>query len=229
MAQKITDKKKDSTAIKRMVSNRFLQSIEQLVQSGAVKNESEFAKRINEEQREFSSIKSTELNRFVDISMLYKAVNEMDYNANYFLVKDGDKTEELFRGSVNITGGTVNGNNNVVLTGQAVSQSGNVYFQVEKLIQSLPEEDRKIILDELGSVNTGLHNQIEALKKTLAQFKREIAKDELLLKQYEREREKDQKIISLYEKQQEADKKIIADQEKRIKDLEQSSSKKKSR
>lgn len=228
MKQKITDEKKTEPSIKRLVSDLFLKSIDETIKSGVVKNRREFAARIHEEQKELSMIQNPDNKRFVDFDMLYNAVNELDYNANYFLVKDGDKKEELFRGnSVHITGGTVHGDNAVVLTGQAVSQTGDVYFQVKKLIQGLPEKDKKAILEGIASLNTDMNSQIEALKKTIAQYEREFAKDELIIKQYEREIEKDQKIITLYEQQQQSDKKIIEAQEKRIKALEQTSSRKK--
>lgn len=184
MKQGIANKKKSETSIKKIVSEQFFRTVEQAIQDGVVKNQRDFALRIQEEQAEFSKIKSPGSNRYVDIEMLFKAVNTLGLNANHILVDGGDKTEKLQRERVQINGGTAHGNHNIIMTGQAVSNSGDVYFNVEKLIQSLPGKDKKAILEKIGKLelqNTGLNGQIEDLKKTIDRYEREIEKDRKII------------------------------------------------
>lgn len=184
MKQGISGKKKSEASIKRIVSEQFFRTVEHAIDNGLAKNQRDFAIRIQEEQAEFSKIKSADSNRYVDIEMLYKAVNILGLNANHILVEDGDKTEKLQRDGVTINGGTAHGNNNIIMTGQAVSNSGDVYYNVEKLIQGLPSKDKKTILEKIGKLeiqNTGLNSQIEDLKKTIDRYEREIEKDRKII------------------------------------------------
>lgn len=177
MKQPVEIQESSELAIKRQISDKFIQAMDEMIALGIVKNPREFAARIYERQEEISRIKKTDGKRYVDIDMMFHAVNELGMNANHWLVKGGDKTEPLQRKGVKIKGGTVNGNHNVVLTGQAVSNSGDVYFNVEKLIQSLPGKDKKAILEKIGSLEAqtvGMNNVIEDLKKTIDRYEREL-------------------------------------------------------
>lgn len=196
MKQGVAIKKKSEASIKRTVSEQFLRTVEEAISSGIVKNQREFALLIQEEQAEFSKIKSPDNNRYVDVEMLWKAVNQLGLNANHFLVEGGDKSEKLQRPGVQINGGTVNGNHNVVLTGQAVSNNGDVYYNVEKLVQSLPAKDKRAILlkiSKLETQNAGLNDELADLKKTIDRYEREIEKDKKII-------ESQEKIIKLLEK-----------------------------
>lgn len=189
MKQGIASKKKSEVSIKRIVSEQFFRTVEHAIDSGLAKNQRDFAMRIQEEQAEFSKIKNPDNNRYVDIELLYKAVNVLGLNANHILVEDGDKTEKLQRDSITINGGTAHGNNNIIMTGQAVSNNGDVYYNVEKLIQSLPNKEKKIILEKIGKLevqNNGLKSQLEELKKTIAHYEREIEKDKKLIETQEK-------------------------------------------
>lgn len=188
MKQEVKKQKESEPSIKRIVSDQFIKTVKQAVGVGIVKNEREFALRIQELQKEFSAIKHGD-NRFVDIDMLFRAVNELGINGNHFLVKDGDKTEKLQREGVQINGGTVSGNNNVVLTGQAVSQNGDVYLNIEKLIQGLPSKERKAILEKIG----GLNDELADLKKTIARYERELKTNKKII-------ETQEKLIKMMEK-----------------------------
>lgn len=188
MKQEVKKQKESEPSIKRIVSDQFIKTVKQAVGVGIVKNEREFALRIQELQKEFSAIKHGD-NRFVDIDMLFRAVNELGINGNHFLVKDGDKTEKLQREGVQVNGGTVSGNNNVVLTGQAVSQNGDVYLNIEKLIQGLPSKERKAILDKIG----GLNDELADLKKTIARYERELKTNKKII-------ETQEKLIKMMEK-----------------------------
>lgn len=195
MKQRVENSKKSDLSIKRIVSEQFFKTVQHAVSAGLVKNQKEFATLIKEQQTEFSRIKNPDENRYVDVEMLYNAVNILGINANHVLVDGGDKTEKLQREGVIINGSNVKGNNNVVLTGQAVSNGGDVYYNVEKLIQSLPAKDKNAILKKIANLetqNTGLNTQIEDLKKTIDRYEREIEKDKMII-------EAQEKIIKLME------------------------------
>lgn len=189
MRQEVKKQKESEPSIKRIVSDQFLKTINQFIASGGAKNISGVATLMQENRKEFSSIKNHENNRFVDLEMLFRAVNELGINGNHFLVKDGDKTEKLQREGVQVNGGTVSGNNNVVLTGQAVSQNGDVYLNIEKLIQGLPSKERKAILDKI----CGLNDELADLKKTIARYERELKTNKKII-------ETQEKLIKMMEK-----------------------------
>lgn len=189
MKQGVAIKKKSEDSAKRDISNRFIAMIDLAIERGIIKNHREFVQLIDEPQGEFSKLKDPEYNRYVSVEMLQKATTIVGFNANYVLAQDGDKTEPLMRKDVQINGGNVSGNNNVVLTGQAVSQNGDVYLNVEKLTQSLPSKDRKEILKKftaLESQNTKLNADIEDLKKTIDRYEREIEKDKKIIQTQEK-------------------------------------------
>ncbi len=191
MKQPIRSRKnKSDVSIKREISDRFFKMVAEAIEKDLVKNQREFAIRIDEDQAEFSKIKNPSENRYVDIEMLWKAVNVLGINANHLLVEDGLKSEKLQREGVNITGGTINGGqNNVVLTGQAVANNGDVYYKVEKITQRMPAKDRQEILknfDNLQKRNTAMANEMMDLKKTADRYEREIAKDKKIIEMQEK-------------------------------------------
>ncbi|MES2394607.1 MAG: hypothetical protein V4549_01310 [Bacteroidota bacterium] len=191
MKQPIRSKKnKSDVSIKREISDRFFKMVTEAIEKDLVKNQREFAIRIDEDQAEFSKIKNPSENRYVDIEMLWKAVNVLGINANHLLVKDGLKSEKLQREGINITGGTINGGqNNVLLTGQAVANNGDVYYKVEKITQGVPAKERKEILkniDDIQKRNTQMANEIMDLKKTADRYEREIAKDKKIIEMQEK-------------------------------------------
>lgn len=197
MKQSVVNKKnKSDVSIKRMVSERFFKTVLVAIEKDVVRNQREFAMRIDEDQAEFSKIKNPSENRYVDIEMLWKAVNMLGINANHILAEDGLKTEKLQREETTINGGTINGGqNNVLLTGQAVANNGDVYYKVEKITQGMPEKDRKEILkniDELQKKNVQMTNEILDLKKTIDRYEREIGKDKKII-------ETQEKLIKLME------------------------------
>lgn len=197
MKQPVVDKKnKSDVSIKRMVSERFFKTVLVAIEKDVVRNQREFAMRIDEDQAEFSKIKNPSENRYVDIEMLWKAVNMLGINANHILAEDGLKTEKLQREETTINGGTINGGqNNVLLTGQAVANNGDVYYKVEKITQGMPAKDRKEILkniDELQKKNVQMTNEILDLKKTIDRYEREIGKDKKII-------ETQEKLIKLME------------------------------
>lgn len=180
-----TKKNKSDVSIKRMVSERFFKMVAEAIEKEVVKNQREFALRINEDQAEFSKIKNPSENRYVDIEMLWKAVNILGINANHILVEDGLKSENLQRDRTVINGGTIHGGqNNVVLTGEAVANNGDVYYKVEKITQKIPAKDRNEILknfEDIQKRNTYLTNEMEDLKKTIDRYEREIEKDKKII------------------------------------------------
>lgn len=191
MKQSIVSKKnKSDVSIKRMVSERFFKTVLEAIEKDVVRNQREFAMRIDEDQAEFSKIKNPSENRYVDIEMLWKAVNMLGINANHILAEDGLKTEKLQREETTINGGTINGGqNNVLLTGQAVANNGDVYYKVEKITQGIPAKDRKEILkniDELQKKNIQMTNEILDLKKTIDRYEREIGKDKKIIETQEK-------------------------------------------
>lgn len=189
-------KNKSDVSIKRMVSERFFKMVAEAIEKEVVKNQREFALRINEDQAEFSKIKNPSENRYVDIEMLWKAVNILGINANHILVEDGLKSENLQRERTVINGGTIHGGqNNVVLTGEAVANNGDVYYKVEKITQKIPAKDRNEILknfEDMQKRNTYLTNQMEDLKKTIDRYEREMDKDKKII-------EAQEKLIKLME------------------------------
>lgn len=191
-----TKKNKSDVSIKRMVSERFFKMVAEAIEKEVVKNQREFALRINEDQAEFSKIKNPSENRYVDIEMLWKAVNILGINANHILVEDGLKSENLQRDRIVINGGTIHGGqNNVVLTGEAVANNGDVYYKVEKITQKFPAKDRNEILknfEDMQKQNTYVTNQMEDLKKTIDRYEREIEKDKKII-------EAQEKLIKLME------------------------------
>lgn len=198
-----TKKNKSDGSIKRMVSDRFFKMVAEAIEKEVVKNQREFALKINEDQAEFSKIKNPSENRYVDIEMLWKAVNILGINANHILVEDGLKSEKLQRERTIINGGTINGGqNNVVLTGEAVANNGDVYYKVEKIAQRMSSKDRKDILKNFDDLqkqnvvisqqNTDMAQEIEDLKKTIDRYEREIAKDKKII-------ETQEKVIKLME------------------------------
>lgn len=191
MKQAVINKKnKSDVSIKRMVSDRFFKTVLEAIEKDVVRNQREFAMRIDEDQAEFSKIKNPSENRYVDIEMLWKAVNMLGINANHILAEDGLKTEKLQREETTINGGTINGGqNNVLLTGQAVANNGDVYYKVEKITQGMPSKDRKEILkniDDLQKKNTQITNEILDLKKTIDRYEREIGKDKKIIETQEK-------------------------------------------
>lgn len=191
MKQAVINKKnKSDVSIKRMVSDRFFKTVLEAIEKDVVRNQREFAMRIDEDQAEFSKIKNPSENRYVDIEMLWKAVNMLGINANHILAEDGLKTEKLQREETTINGGTINGGqNNVLLTGQAVANNGDVYYKVEKITQGMPSKDRKEILkniDDLQKKNTQMTNEILDLKKTIDRYEREIGKDKKIIETQEK-------------------------------------------
>lgn len=191
MKQAVINKKnKSDVSIKRMVSDRFFKTVLEAIEKDVVRNQREFAMRIDEDQAEFSKIKNPSENRYVDIEMLWKAVNLLGINANHILVEDGLKTEKLQREETTINGGTINGGqNNVLLTGQAVANNGDVYYKVEKITQGVPAKERKEILkniDDIQKRNTQMANEIMDLKKTADRYEREIAKDKKIIEMQEK-------------------------------------------
>lgn len=197
MKQNVRSKKnKSDVSIKRMVSERFFKMVAEAIEKEVVKNQREFALRINEDQAEFSKIKNPSENRYVDIEMLWKAVNILGINANHILVEDGLKSENLQRERTVINGGTIHGGqNNVVLTGEAVANNGDVYYKVEKITQKIPAKDRNEILknfEDMQKRNTYLTNQMEDLKKTIDRYEREMDKDKKII-------EAQEKLIKLME------------------------------
>ncbi|MGQ0827871.1 MAG: hypothetical protein ACT4ON_05710 [Bacteroidota bacterium] len=197
MKQNVRSKKnKSDVSIKRMVSERFFKMVAEAIEKEVVKNQREFALRINEDQAEFSKIKNPSENRYVDIEMLWKAVNILGINANHILVEDGLKSENLQRDGTVINGGTIHGGqNNVVLTGEAVANNGDVYYKVEKITQKIPAKDRNEILknfEDMQKRNTYLTNQMEDLKKTIDRYEREMDKDKKII-------EAQEKLIKLME------------------------------
>lgn len=191
MKQAVINKKnKSDVSIKRMVSDRFFKTVLEAIEKDVVRNQREFAMRIDEDQAEFSKIKNPSENRYVDIEMLWKAVNLLGINANHILVEDGLKTEKLQREETTINGGTINGGqNNVLLTGQAVANNGDVYYKVEKITQGVPAKERKEILkniDDIQKRNTQMANEIMDLKKTVDRYEREIAKDKKIIEMQEK-------------------------------------------
>ena len=191
MKQSVVSKKnKSDVSIKRMVSERFFKTVLVAIEKDVVRNQREFAMRIDEDQAEFSKIKNPSENRYVDIEMLWKAVNILGINANHILAEDGLKTENLQREETTINGGTINGGqNNVLLTGQAVANNGDVYYKVEKITQGMPAKDRKEILkniDELQKKNVQMTNEILDLKKTIDRYEREIGKDKKIIETQEK-------------------------------------------
>ncbi|MDO9000965.1 MAG: hypothetical protein Q7W45_14455 [Bacteroidota bacterium] len=191
MKQTVRSKKNNSeVSIKRVVSDRFFKMVAEAIEKDVVRNQREFAMRIDEDQAEFSKIKNPSENRYVDIEMLWKAVNLLGINANHILVEDGLKTEKLQREETTINGGTINGGqNNVLLTGQAVANNGDVYYKVEKITQGIPAKDRKEILkniDDIQKRNTQMANEIMDLKKTADRYEREIAKDKKIIEMQEK-------------------------------------------
>jgi hypothetical protein len=191
MKQSVRSKKNNSeVSIKRVVSDRFFKMVAEAIEKDVVRNQREFAMRIDEDQAEFSKIKNPSENRYVDIEMLWKAVNLLGINANHILVEDGLKTEKLQREETTINGGTINGGqNNVLLTGQAVANNGDVYYKVEKITQGIPAKDRKEILkniDDIQKRNTQMANEIMDLKKTADRYEREIAKDKKIIEMQEK-------------------------------------------
>lgn len=191
MKQSVRSKKNNSeVSIKRVVSDRFFKMVAEAIEKDVVRNQREFAMRIDEDQAEFSKIKNPSENRYVDIEMLWKAVNLLGINANHILVEDGLKTEKLQREETTINGGTINGGqNNVLLTGQAVANNGDVYYKVEKITQGIPAKERKEILknfDDLQKRNTDLVNNMEDLKKTIDRYEREIEKDKKIIETQEK-------------------------------------------
>jgi uncharacterized protein YfbU (UPF0304 family) len=197
MKQSVVNKKnKSDVSIKRMVSERFFKTVLVAIEKDVVRNQREFAMRIDEDQAEFSKIKNPSENRYVDIEMLWKAVNMLGINANHILAEDGLKTEKLQREETTINGGTINGGqNNVLLTGQAVANNGDVYYKVEKITQGMPAKDRKEILkniDELQKKNVQMTNEILDFKKTIDRYEREIGKDKKII-------ETQEKLIKLME------------------------------
>lgn len=191
MKQAVINKKnKFDVSIKRMVSDRFFKTVLEAIEKDVVRNQREFAMRIDEDQAEFSKIKNPSENRYVDIEMLWKAVNMLGINANHILAEDGLKTEKLQREETTINGGTINGGqNNVLLTGQAVANNGDVYYKVEKITQGMPAKDRKEILkniDDLQKKNTQMTNEILDLKKTIDRYEREIGKDKKIIETQEK-------------------------------------------
>jgi len=191
MKQSVRSKKNNSeVSIKRVVSDRFFKMVAEAIEKDVVRNQREFAMRIDEDQAEFSKIKNPSENRYVDIEMLWKAVNLLGINANHILVEDGLKTEKLQREETTINGGTINGGqNNVLLTGQAVANNGDVYYKVEKITQGMPAKDRKEILkniDDLQKKNTQMANEMLDLKKTIDRYEREIGKDKKIIETQEK-------------------------------------------
>ena len=191
MKQAVINKKnKSDVSIKRMVSDRFFKTVLEAIERDVVRNQREFAMRIDEDQAEFSKIKNPSENRYVDIEMLWKAVNMLGINANHILAEDGLKTEKLQREETTINGGTINGGqNNVLLTGQAVANNGDVYYKVEKITQGMPAKDRKEILknfDDLQKKNEQMTNEILDLKKTIDRYEREIGKDKKIIETQEK-------------------------------------------
>lgn len=186
----ISKKNKSDVSIKRMVSDRFFKTVLEAIEKDVVRNQREFAMRIDEDQAEFSKIKNPSENRYVDIEMLWKAVNMLGINANHILAEDGLKTEKLQREETTINGGTINGGqNNVLLTGQAVANNGDVYYKVEKITQGMPAKDRKEILknfDDLQKKNVQMTNEILDLKKTIDRYEREIGKDKKIIETQEK-------------------------------------------
>ncbi|MES2140798.1 MAG: hypothetical protein V4511_13905 [Bacteroidota bacterium] len=191
MKQAVINKKnKSDVSIKRMVSDRFFKTVLEAIEKDVVRNQREFAMRIDEDQAEFSKIKNPSENRYVDIEMLWKAVNMLGINANHILAEDGLKAEKLQREETTINGGTINGGqNNVLLTGQAVANNGDVYYKVEKITQGMPAKDRKEILknfDDLQKKNEQMTNEILDLKKTIDRYEREIGKDKKIIETQEK-------------------------------------------
>jgi hypothetical protein len=191
MKQPVINKKiKSDVSIKRMVSDRFFKTVLEAIERDVVRNQREFAIRIDEDQAEFSKIKNPSENRYVDIEMLWKAVNMLGINANHILAEDGLKTEKLQREETTINGGTINGGqNNVLLTGQAVANNGDVYYKVEKITQGMPAKERKEILknfDDLQKKNEQMTNEILDLKKTIDRYEREIGKDKKIIETQEK-------------------------------------------
>ncbi len=191
MKQAVINKKnKSDVSIKRMVSNRFFKTVLEAIEKDVVRNQREFAMRIDEDQAEFSKIKNSSENRYVDIEMLWKAVNMLGINANHILAEDGLKTDKLQREETTINGGTINGGqNNVLLTGQAVANNGDVYYKVEKITQGMPAKERKEILknfDDLQKQNIQMTNEILDLKKTIDRYEREIGKDKKIIETQEK-------------------------------------------
>ncbi|MBI2723386.1 MAG: hypothetical protein HYX39_14525 [Bacteroidetes bacterium] len=186
----ITKKNKSDVSIKRMVSDRFFKTVLEAIEKDVVRNQREFAMRIDEDQAEFSKIKNPSENRYVDIEMLWKAVNMLGINANHILAEDGLNTEKLQREETTINGGTINGGqNNVLLTGQAVANNGDVYYKVEKITQGMAAKDRKEILkniDDLQKKNAQMTNEILDLKKTIDRYEREIGKDKKIIETQEK-------------------------------------------
>lgn len=203
MKQGVRGKKNKSDSIKKIVSDRFFKMVSESIDKDIVKNQRDFALKINEDQAEFSKIKNPSENRYVDVEMLWKAVNILGINANHILVENGAETEKLQREGVTINGGTIHsGQNNVVLTGQAVANHGDVYYKVEKIAHRMPAKDRKDILKNFNDLqkqntviseqNNDMAKEIEDLKKTIDRYEREIAKDKKII-------EAQEKVIKLME------------------------------
>lgn len=179
--------------LERRVTEKFLEAVKVFVMeryNKAIVNESELAKYLKLGRARFSQMRG-EGNAFVTIEMVAKMVNELGLNANIIFVLDNDEREkeELIRDNVTInssgsgvTNNVVNSKGNKFINGPVVNgtNSGTINT-AEKIIQGLPASVRKELKAELAKIQTqnlAMSGEIEVLKKSRDQYRKDLNKKE---------------------------------------------------
>jgi hypothetical protein len=156
-----------------VLNSRYAAAIDHLIKTFILKNNREFAARMEESPTILSSIKSGHRN--ASLAQIYNLINEFNLNANFFLKSDNSQEQVEYKGSgiyANVTG-----KNKDVTIGKTVSkiagEVGSYYNHVEKLVNDANPE----LKDHIKMVHDkceGLEKEKLAMKDELVELKKII-------------------------------------------------------
>ncbi len=152
---------------RQVLNSRYVAAIDHLIRNYILKNNREFAARMEESPTILSSIKSGHRN--ASFAQIYNLINEFDLNANFFLRSENDQEKVEYKGAGINT--NVTGKNNDVTVGTTISkisgEVGNYYNNVEKLVNESSPEIQNLIRE--------LQGKYENLEKEKDRFKDEVS------------------------------------------------------
>lgn len=199
----------DRYELSKMVTDQFLEAINAFVEGRhhkSIVNERELAQYLKINLTKFSQMRGAK-NIFVTIEMVTKMVNDLGLNANtiFVLDKEEHKSEKLLRDNITINSSgsgvannVVNSDGNKFINGPVINGNNTgTINNAEKIIQGLPASVRKELKAELAKIQTqniAMSDEIEALKKSRDQFRKDLSKKEKELEEIRG------KYISLLEK-----------------------------
>jgi len=194
-------KEMSKNQLQRMVTENFLNTIDDIVNSGKyvdLQNEAAISKIIAKEQGYISKLKKDD-KRYVSLEMITLLVNLLGANSNNIFLLEKSEKEKLFREGVTANQVRKGNTNNIsdnkgnVVQGAIINgdnYKGNANTTL-KIINGLPAKDRKEMKEYLASIqnqNSEQISEIEALKKIIDRHKEEIDKKEkelsAMLKKY---------------------------------------------